>query len=476
MEEVTGMTPKEVVELAKKNAVRIVDIKFTDLLGAWQHFSVPTSELEESLFEDGLGFDGSSIRGWQAINNSDMIVIPDPTTAMMDPFMKVPTLSLLCNIADPITKEKYSRDPRYIAQKAEAYLNSTGLGDTGYFGPEAEFFIFDDIRYQNDSNQSFYAVDSEEGIWNSGRDEEPNLGYKPRHKEGYFPVSPTDSLQDIRTEMLLTMEEVGIEMECHHHEVATAGQCEIDMRFAPLVKCADNLMWYKYIVKNVAKRHGKTATFMPKPLFGDNGTGMHVHQSIWKGGKPLFAGNGYAGFSEMGLHYIGGILKHARAICAFTGPTTNSYKRLVPGFEAPVNLAYSSRNRSAAVRIPMYSESPKAKRMEARFPDPSANGYLAFAVMLMAGLDGIENKIDPGEPMDKDIYSMGREELSNIPTLPGSLDEAMDALEGDHDFMLKGDVFTQDLIDTWIDYKRENDIASLRLRPHPYEFEMYYDV
>ena len=470
------MTPKEVVELAKKNAVRIVDIKFTDLLGSWQHFSVPTSELEESLFEDGLGFDGSSIRGWQAINNSDMIVIPDPTTAMMDPFMKVPTLSLLCNIADPITKEKYSRDPRYIAQKAEAYLNSTGIGDTGYFGPEAEFFIFDDIRYQNDSNQSFYAVDSEEGIWNSGRDEEPNLGYKPRHKEGYFPVSPTDSLQDIRSEMLLTMEEVGIEMECHHHEVATAGQCEIDMRFAPLVKCADNLMWYKYIVKNVAKRHGKTATFMPKPLFGDNGTGMHVHQSIWKGGKPLFAGNGYAGFSEMGLHYIGGILKHARAICAFTGPTTNSYKRLVPGFEAPVNLAYSSRNRSAAVRIPMYSESPKAKRMEARFPDPSANGYLAFAVMLMAGLDGIENKIDPGEPMDKDIYSMGREELSNIPTLPGSLDEAMDALEGDHDFMLKGDVFTQDLIDTWIDYKRENDIASLRLRPHPYEFEMYYDV
>ena len=470
------MTPKEVVELAKKNAVRIVDIKFTDLLGAWQHFSVPTSELEESLFEDGLGFDGSSIRGWQAINNSDMIVLPDPTTAMMDPFMNVPTLSLLCNIADPITKEKYSRDPRYVAQKAEAYLNSTGLGDTGYFGPEAEFFIFDDIRYQNDSNQSFYAVDSEEGIWNSGRDEGPNLGYKPRHKEGYFPVSPTDSLQDIRSEMLLTMEEVGIEMECHHHEVATAGQCEIDMRFAPLVKCADNLMWYKYIVKNVAKRHGKTATFMPKPLFGDNGTGMHVHQSIWKGGKPLFAGNGYAGFSEMGLHYIGGILKHARAICAFTGPTTNSYKRLVPGFEAPVNLAYSSRNRSAAVRIPMYSESPKAKRMEARFPDPSANGYLAFAVMLMAGLDGIENKIDPGEPMDKDIYSMGREELSNIPTLPGSLDEALDALEGDHDFMLKGDVFTQDLIDTWIDYKRENDIASLRLRPHPYEFEMYYDV
>jgi len=470
------MTPKAVLDLAKKNEVKIVDIKFMDLLGTWQHFSVPTSELEESLFEDGLGFDGSSIRGWQAINNSDMLVVPDPTTAMMDPFMNDSTLSLLCNIVDPITKEKYSKDPRNVAQKAEAYLKSTGIGDTAYFGPEAEFFIFDDVRYQNDSNQCFYAVDSEEGTWNSGRDEEPNLGYKPRHKEGYFPVSPTDSLQDIRSEMLLTMEAVGIEMECHHHEVATGGQGEIDMRFAPLVKCADNLMWYKYIVKNVAKRHGKTATFMPKPLFGDNGTGMHVHQSIWKSGKPLFAGNGYAGFSEMGLHYIGGILKHARAICAFAAPTTNSYKRLVPGFEAPVNLAYSSRNRSAAVRIPMYSPSPKAKRMEARFPDPSSNGYLAFAVMLMAGLDGIENKIDPGEPMDKDIYAMGREELANIPTLPGSLDEALDALDADHDFMLKGDVFTQDLIDTWIEYKRENETDQLRLRPHPYELYMYYDV
>ncbi len=470
------MTPKAVLDLAKKNEVKIVDIKFMDLLGTWQHFSVPTSELEESLFEDGLGFDGSSIRGWQAINNSDMLVMPDPTTAMMDPFMNDSTLSLLCNIVDPITKELYSKDPRNVAQKAEAYLKSTGIGDTAYFGPEAEFFVFDDVRYQNDSNQCFYAVDSEEGTWNSGRDEEPNLGYKPRHKEGYFPVSPSDSLQDIRSEMLLTMEAVGIEIECHHHEVATGGQCEIDMRFAPLVKCADNLMWYKYIVKNVAKRHGKTATFMPKPLFGDNGTGMHVHQSIWKSGKPLFAGNGYAGFSEMGLHYIGGILKHARAICAFAAPTTNSYKRLVPGFEAPVNLAYSSRNRSAAVRIPMYSPSPKAKRMEARFPDPSSNGYLAFAVMLMAGLDGIENKIDPGEPMDKDIYAMGREELANIPTLPGSLDEALDALDADHDFMLKGDVFTQDLIDTWIEYKRENETDQLRLRPHPYELYMYYDV
>ena len=470
------MTPKEVVDLAKKNKTKIVDIKFMDLLGTWQHFSVPTSELEESLFEEGLGFDGSSIRGWQAINASDMLVIPDPTTAVMDPFMNVPTLSVLCNIVDPITKEKYSRDPRNVAQKAEAYLKSTGIGDTAFFGPEPEFFIFDDVRYQNDSNQCFYAVDSEEGTWNSGRDEEPNLGHKPRHKEGYFPVSPSDSLQDIRTEMLLLMEQVGIAMECHHHEVATAGQCEIDMRFAPLVQCADNLMWYKYIVKNVAKRYGKTATFMPKPLFNDNGTGMHVHQSIWKDGNPLFAGNGYAGFSEMGLNYIGGILKHASAICAFAAPTTNSYKRLVPGFEAPVNLAYSSRNRSAAIRIPMYSPSPKAKRMEARFPDPSSNGYLAFAVMLMAGLDGIENKIDPGEPLDKNIYALGPEELANIPTLPTSLEGALGALESDHDFLLKGDVFTQGLIDTWIEYKRENEVDQLRLRPHPYEMHMYYDV
>ena len=470
------MTPKEVLSLAKKNDVKIVDVKFMDLLGTWQHFSVPISELEESLFEEGLGFDGSSIRGWQAINNSDMLVLPDPTTAIMDPFMNVSTLSLLCNIVDPITKEKYSKDPRNIAQKAETYLKSTGIGDTAYFGPEAEFFVFDDVRYQNDSNQCFYAVDSIEGTWNSGSGEEPNLGYKPRHKEGYFPVSPSDSLQDIRSEMMLLMEEVGIAMECHHHEVATGGQCEIDMRFAPLVKCADNLMWYKYIVKNVAKRHGKTATFMPKPLFGDNGTGMHVHQSIWKNNKPLFAGDGYAGFSEMGLNYIGGILKHAPAICAFAAPTTNSYKRLVPGFEAPVNLAYSSRNRSAAVRIPMYSPSPKAKRLEVRFPDPSSNGYLAFAAMLMAGLDGIENKIDPGAPLDKDIYAMGSEELANIPTLPGSLDEALDALEADQSFLLKGDVFTQDIIDTWIEYKRENEVDQLRLRTHPYELYMYYDV
>ena len=470
------MTPKEVIDLAKKNSAVMVDMKFMDLLGTWQHFSVPISELEEHLFEEGLGFDGSSIRGWQAINASDMLVIPEPGTAVMDPFTKDPTLSMIGNIVDPITKENYSRDPRNIAKKAEAYLNSTGLGDTVYFGPEPEFFVFDDVRYESDINHAAYYVDSSEGNWNTGRDEGPNLAYKPRYKEGYFPVSPSDSLQDMRTEMTLLMEQVGIQMECHHHEVASGGQCEIDMRFAPLVKCADNLMWYKYIVKNVARKYNKTATFMPKPIYGDNGSGMHVHQSIWKGGKPLFAGNGYAGFSEMGMHYIAGILKHARALAAFVAPTMNSYKRLVPGFEAPVNLAYSSRNRSAAVRIPMYSPSPKAKRLEARFPDPSCNGYLAFSAMMMAGLDGIENKLDPGEPMDKDIYALGPEELANIPRLPASLDEALDCLEEDHQFLLKGDVFTQDVVDRWISYKRENEIDEMRLRPHPYEFYLYYDI
>ena len=470
------MTPKEVINFAKKNNSEMVDLKFMDLLGTWQHFTVPISELEENLFEDGLGFDGSSIRGWQAINASDMLVIPDPTTTVMDPFTAHPTVTMICNIVDPITKEKYSRDPRNIAQKAEAYLNSTGIGDTAYFGPEAEFFVFDDVRYSVDPNQSFFSVDSIEASWNSGRDEEPNLGHKPRHKEGYFPVSPADTLQDMRSEMMLLMQDVGINMECHHHEVATAGQCEIDMRFASLVKCADNLMWYKYIVKNVAKRHGRSATFMPKPIHNDNGSGMHVHQSIWKGDNPLFAGNGYAGFSDTGLHYIGGILKHAKAIAAFTNPITNSYKRLIPGFEAPVNLAYSSRNRSASIRIPMYSPSPKAKRMEARFPDPSCNGYLAFSAMLMAGLDGVENKIDPGEPMDKDIYSLGPEELANIERVPASLEDSLKELEKDHGFLLKGDVFTQDVIDRWIEYKMENEVTELRTKPHPVEFFLYYDA
>ena len=470
------MTPKEVIDLAKKNNAVMVDLKFMDLLGTWQHFTVPISELEEHMFEEGLGFDGSSIRGWQAINASDMLVIPNSDTGVMDPFTKEPTLSMIGNIVDPITKEKYSRDPRNIAQKAEAYLKSTGIGDTAYFGPEPEFFVFDDVRYESDINHAAYYVDSSEGNWNTGRDEGPNLGYKPRYKEGYFPAAPSDSLNDMRTEMTLLMEQVGIAMECHHHEVASGGQCEIDMRFAPLVRCADNLMWYKYIVKNVARRHNKSATFMPKPIYGDNGSGMHVHQSIWKDGKPLFAGNSYAGFSEMGMHYIAGILKHARALAAFVAPTMNSYKRLVPGFEAPVNLAYSSRNRSASVRIPMYSPSPKAKRLEARFPDPSCNGYLAFSAMLMAGLDGIENKLDPGEPLDKDIYALGPEELANIPRLPASLSEALDCLEEDHQFLLKGDVFTQDVVDRWISYKREHEVDEMRLRPHPYEFYLYYDI
>jgi len=470
------MTPKEVLEFAKANGVKMVDLKFLDLPGIWQHFSVPIGELDESSFEDGFGFDASSIRGWQPINASDMLVIPDPETAVIDPFMEVPTLSLICNIVDPITRERYTRDPRYIAQKAEEYLKFTGIADTAYFGPEAEFFIFDDIRYDSASNYSYYFIDSDEGIWNSGREEGPNLGYKIRHKEGYFPVPPSDTQHDIRTEMALVMEQVGIKVECQHHEVATAGQAEIDMRFAPLVKMGDQLMWFKYIIKNVARRHGKTVTFMPKPLYGDNGSGMHTHVSLWKDGKPLFAGDRYAGLSEMALYAIGGILKHAPALCAFTNPTTNSYKRLVPGYEAPVNLAYSSRNRSAAIRIPMYSTSPKAKRLEFRTPDPSCNGYLAFSAILMAVLDGIENRLDPGEPLDKDIYALSPEELKNVPSTPGSLEEALNALEKDHEFLLKGGVFTQDVIDMWIEYKRLREVAPVKLRPHPYEFHLYFDI
>ncbi len=470
------MTPKEVLEFAKEQGVEIVDLRFLDFPGMWQHFSVPISEFDESSFEDGYGFDGSSIRGWQPINASDMLVIPDAATAVIDPFMEVPTLALICNIVDPITKEKYTRDPRHIAQKAEAYLKFTGIGDTAYIGPEAEFFIFDDIRYDSAPQYSFYFVDSAEGIWNSGRDECPNLGYKPRYKEGYFPVPPTDTLQDMRSEMVLLMQKVGIHVECQHHEVATAGQGEIDMKFAPLLVMGDQLMWFKYIIKNVARKHGKTATFMPKPLFGDNGSGMHTHLSLWKDGQPLFAGDKYGGLSELALFAIGGVLKHARAVCALTSPTTNSYKRLVPGYEAPVNLAYSSRNRSASVRIPMYSPSPKAKRLEIRFPDPSCNGYLAFSALLMAALDGIENRIDPGEPLDKDIYSLSPEELANVPSTPGSLAEALDALEEDHEFLLKGDVFTEDVVEMWLDYKRENEVDPVRLRPHPHEFMLYYDI
>ncbi len=470
------MTPQEVLNMVKENGVKMVDLRFMDFPGLWQHFSVPVSEVDESSFEDGFGFDGSSIRGWQPINASDMLVIPDAATAKMDPFYKEPTLTLICNIVDPITRESYTRDPRFIAQKAENYLKSTGIGDTAYIGPEAEFFIFDNIRFESGRNRAFYEIDSVEGIWNTGREECPNLGYKPRHKEGYFPVPPTDKFQDLRTEMVLTLEALGIDIEAQHHEVATAGQAEIDMRFKPLLQMADQLMWFKYVLKNVANKAGHTVTFMPKPIFEDNGTGMHTHISIWKDGQPLFAGDKYAGVSQEALYAIGGILKHTKAVCAFSNPTTNSYKRLVPGFEAPVNLAYSSRNRSAAVRIPMYSASPKAKRIEFRTPDPSCNGYLAFSAMLMAAIDGIENKIDPGDPLDKDIYGLPPEELAQIPSAPGSLNEALAALEEDNAFLLKGDVFTKDAIDMWIEYKTENEVNPVKLRPHPHEFFLYYDL
>jgi len=470
------MTPKEVLDLAKEQNAKMVDLRFMDFPGLWQHFSIPISELEESSFDDGFGFDGSSIRGWQPIDASDMLVVPDATTAKMDPFYAEPTLVLICNIVDPVTREPYTRDPRYIAQKVEAYLKSTGLGDTVYIGPEPEFFIFDNIRFESSRNRAFYEIDSVEGIWNTGRDECPNLGYKPRHKEGYFPVPPMDKFQDIRTEMVLTLESLGIAVEAQHHEVATAGQSEIDMRFQPLLQMADQLMWFKYVLKNVAYRHGHTVTFMPKPLFEDNGTGMHTHISIWNGDKPLFAGDKYAGISQEALYAIGGILKHCKAICAFSNPTTNSYKRLVPGFEAPVNLAYSSRNRSAAIRLPMYSESPKAKRIEFRTPDPSCNGYLAFSAMVMAVIDGIQNKIDPGDPLDKDIYSLPPEELAEVESAPGSLDEALEALKADQEFLLKGDVFTQDAIDMWINYKIENEVNEVKLRPHPHEFFLYFDI
>ncbi len=471
------MKPKEALEYAKKNNAVMVDLRFTDWPGTQQHCSFPLSEIGEGVFEDGLGFDGSSIRGWQGIHESDMLMIPDPSTAFIDPFFEHPTLVMFCNIVDPITKENYSRDPRWIATKAENYVKASGIGDTAFFGPEAEFFVFNSARFSTSENEGFYHIDSIEGQWNSGAEEGgSNLAYKPRHKQGYFPVPPTDTLQDLRTEMVLEMQKLGIQIEAQHHEVASGGQCEIDMRFDTLVKMADQLLNYKYVVKNVARRKGMTATFMAKPLFNDNGTGMHTHQSIWKDGNPLFAGDLYAGFSQIGLWYIGGILKHSRALAAFTNPTTNSYKRLVPGFEAPVNLAYSSRNRSAACRIPMYSPSPKAKRVEVRYPDPSCNPYLAFAALLMAGLDGIENKIDPGEPLDKDIYGLSPEEAAGIPTMPGSLDEAITELENDHDFLLRGDVFTEDALETWMDYKRECEIDPVRLRPHPHEFELYFDI
>src|SRR5271155_3446805 len=471
----TKPDPKKVLDFVKEHNVQVLDLRFTDLPGLWHHVSYPIAMLSEASFEEGFGMDGSSIRGWAAIHESDMLLIPDANKYMLDPFTEVPTMVMVCDVIDPVTKQRYDRDPRYIAKKAEMFLLSTGLADTAFFGAEAEFFIFDNVRFDQNEHEGFYFIDAEEGRWNSGRVEN-NLGYRPRYKEGYFPVPPTDHYQDLRTEMTMTMQNCGLVVECHHHEVATGGQTEIDLRFDALIKSADNMMLYKYIVRNVANQYGKTVTFMPKPLFGDNGSGMHTHQSLWKGGKPLFAGDGYAGLSQMALHYIGGLLKHARALSAIIAPTTNSYKRLVPGYEAPVNLAYSRRNRSAAVRIPMYSASPKAKRVEFRPPDPAANPYLAFAAMMMAGLDGVLNKLDPGEPLDKDIYDLSPEEIESVPSMPSSLEEALDCLAEDHEFLLKGDVFSDDLIETFIEYKRKKEADAIRLRPHPYEFALYYDI
>ena len=470
-------TPAEVMKAIRDEGVEIVDLRFTDVPGTWQHTSFPAASFDEDAITEGLGFDGSSIRGFKQIQESDMLLMPDPTSAFIDPFFEHRTMVLICDIKDPVTKEFYSRDPRGVAKKAEAYLRSSGIGDKAFFGPEAEFFVFNDVRYGQETNYGTYEVDSVEGHWNSAADEGPNLGYKIRAKEGYFPCPPSDTLQDLRSEMALVMQRLGIQVECHHHEVATAGQCEIDMRFDTLLRMADNLMKYKYVVKNVARQHGMTATFMPKPLYGDNGSGMHVHQSVWGSDRPLFADEaGYAGLSQIARWYIGGLLRHAPAILAFAAPTTNSYRRLVPGFEAPVNLAWSMRNRSAACRIPMYSESPKAKRVEFRCPDPSCNPYLAFSAMLMAGLDGIRNKIDPGDPVDKNIYDLPPEEAAEIKKVPGQLSEAIAALEADHEFLLEGDVFTADFVEAYIDYKRSSELDPIRLRPHPYEFVLYYDV
>ncbi|MBN1794064.1 MAG: type I glutamate--ammonia ligase [Candidatus Omnitrophica bacterium] len=469
--------------MIRENNIQIVDLKFNDLPGLWQHFSMPVSELTEiddpikSIWAEGVGFDGSSIRGFQKIQESDMILVPDPTTAVIDPVCEVPTLSIICDIYDPLTKEAYTRDPRFIAKKAAAFVRKTGIATKSYWGPELEFFIFNDVRFDQTENECYYYVDSDEGEWNSGRAENPNLGYKPRYKEGYFPVPPHDSLQDLRSKIILTMIKAGIPVEVHHHEVATAGQCEIDMKFDTLVKVADKCMMYKYIVKNIARKHNMVATFMPKPLFGDNGSGMHVHQSLWKDDTNIFYDkNGYALLSETAKYYIGGLLKHAPAILAFAAPTTNSYKRLVPGYEAPVNLVYSARNRSAAVRIPVYTDNPKSKRIEFRPPDCSCNPYLAFAAMLMAGLDGVRNKIDPGDPTDRNIYEITGREAKKIPNVPGSLAESIKALQKDHAFLLEGDVFTKDVIETWIEYKTEKEIDALRLRPHPYEFHLYFDI
>ena len=470
-------TSQEVLNMIQDQNIELIDLKFVDLFGIWQHCTFHRSLVDEDAFSTGIAFDGSSIRGWKAINASDMLMVPDPTTAWIDPFMEVPTLSMICTIKEPRTGELYERDPRSIAEKAIDYLISTGIGDTVFCGPEPEFFIFDSVRYDQDGHQAYYFIDSEEGIWNSGKDDpKGNLGYKIGYKRGYFPVGPSDGLQDIRSEMLLTMAKCGVPIEKHHHEVAAGGQCELGIRFAPLVHAADYVMTYKYVVKNVARKYGKTATFMPKPLHNDNGTGMHSHMSVWKDGQPLFAGDKYAGLSQMALHFIGGLIRHAPSLLAFTNPSTNSYKRLVPGFEAPVNLAYSAGNRSASIRIPLSGPSPKAKRLEFRCPDPSSNPYLGFSAMLCAGLDGIKNQIDPGEPLDVDIYEMSKEELAKVPKAPASLAEALANLEKDHDFLTVGGVFPEDFISNWIELKMENEVKPLSKLPHPYEFELYYDA
>ncbi len=466
----TAPAAKEAIAWAGETQAQMVDLKFCDLLGTWQHMTLPVSAFDESSFDEGLGFDGSSIRGWQGISESDMLLMPDPASAILDPFTEAPTLSVVCEIADPITREPYDRDPRGVARRAEAHLRRSGIADTAYFGPECEFFVLDEVSYDLGVNHSHYLVDSAEGHWNSGK---PGLGYTVREKEGYFPPAPHDTLHDIRTRIVLTLERLGIPCEFHHHEVASGGQCEVDLRYQSLTRMGDQVMAYKYVVRNIARAAGKTATFMPKPLFGDNGSGMHTHQSLWKEGTPLMADkSGYAGLSKLARSYIGGLLAHAPALLAFCAPTTNSYRRLVPGYEAPVNLVYSQRNRSACIRIPMYSDSPKAKRIEFRCPDAAANPYLAFSAMLMAGLDGIERDLDPGAPADYDLFE---DVAAEVPQVPGSLAEALDALEADHEFLTKGGVFSEELIRTWIDYKRENEVDVVRLRPHPAEFSLYYD-
>ena len=477
VESTSKTSPAEVLDRARAAGVKVVDLRFVDLPGTWQHFSVPLSGFEEDVFTEGIGFDGSSIRGFQTIDQSDMLLVPDPDSATVDPVLQVPTLYLICNVVDPVTRESYSRDPRHIAQKAESYLRSSGIADVSYWGPEAEFYIFNSIRFDQDARCGYYFIDSDEGIWNSGANTSQNLANRPRFIEGYFPVPPTDKLQDLRSEIMLKMIEAGVDVEVHHHEVGTAGQAEIDMRFASLTRMADQLMVYKYVIKNVSCQHGYVATFMPKPIFQDNGSGMHVHQSLWKDGTNLFFDeDGYALISDTARWYIGGLLEHASALLALCAPTTNSYRRLVPGYEAPINLVYSQRNRSACVRIPVYSRSPKSKRVEFRSPDPSCNPYLAFAAMLMAGLDGVQNRIEPPKPIDKDLYELEGEEKARIASVPGSLGEVLKALEVDHQFLLKGDVFTKDVIDTWIEYKWTNEVEPVALRPHPWEFYLYHDA